>query len=137
MRVYVDTSVTLRVLFREHNPLPVWGRWTEAYASRLWLTEALRTLDRIRHVAGITDPEVALLRHDIELIHGDLHIIPLSDRILSRAGEAFPTIIGTLNAIHLATALHLREAIGLDAFLTHDTQLATAAAASGLAVMGV
>ena len=137
MKVYVDTSVTLRVLFREPHRLPVWGQWTEAYASRLWLTEALRTMDRVRVLAGMTDSQVALLRGDIELVHSDFHIIPLSDRILSRAGDAFPTAIGTLDAIHLATALHVREAVGLDAFLTHDTQLATAAAASGFAVQGV
>jgi predicted nucleic acid-binding protein len=137
MKVYVDTSVTLRVLFREPKPLPVWGKWTEAYASRLWLTEALRTLDRVRGLAGMTDSQVALLRRDIDLVHSDFHIIPLTERILARAGESLPTIIGTLDAIHLATALYLRDTTGLDLFLTHDAQLATAASASGFTVEGV
>ena len=137
MKVYVDTSITLRVLFREPHPLHVWGRWTEAYASRLWHTEALRTLDRVRVLAGMTDLQVALLRRDIELVHSDFHIIPLTERILVRAGESFPTNIGTLDAIHLATALHLRDTTGLDRFLTHDAQLATAASASGFTVEGV
>lgn len=136
MKVYVDTSVTLRVLFREPQPLPVWGRWTEAYASRLWFTEALRTLDRVRVLAGMSDSQVALLRRDIDLVHSDFHIVPLSERILARAGDSFPTVIGTLDAIHLATALHVRDTLGLDVFLTHDTQLATAASASGLTVEG-
>ena len=137
MKVYVDTSVTLRVLFREPHPLPVWGRWTEAYASRLWLTEALRTMDRVRVLAGMTDSQVAVLRRDIDLAHSGFHIIPITERILTRAGESFPTVIGTLDAIHLATAIHIRDTLGLDAFLTHDTQLATAAAASGFTVQGV
>ena len=136
MKVYVDTSVTLRVLFHEPHPLPIWGRWTEACASRLWFTEALRTLDRVRVLAGMTDSQVARLRRDIELVHRNLHIIPLSERILARAGESFPTVIGTLDAIHLASALHIRDTTGLDVFLTHDTQLATAASASGLTVEG-
>jgi predicted nucleic acid-binding protein len=136
VRVYVDTSVTLRVLFREPDPLPDWGKWTEAYASSIWHTEALRTLDRLRLMAAIDDKLVVERRADIELIHSVLQIIPLSDRTLSRAGESFPTVVGTLDAIHLATALHIRDTVGLDTFLTHDVQLATAAAASGLTVRG-
>jgi len=61
----------------------------------------------------------------------------MSEAILNRAAEAFPTIIATLDAIHLATALYIRDAVGLDAFLTHDTQLATAAMAMGFHVQGV
>ena len=37
----------------------------------------------------------------------------------------------------LATAIHIRDTLGLDAFLTHDTQLAAAAAASGFTVQGI
>lgn len=35
MRVFVDTSVVLRILFRESQPLSDWGEWTKAYASVL------------------------------------------------------------------------------------------------------
>ncbi|MEI6149868.1 MAG: type II toxin-antitoxin system VapC family toxin [bacterium] len=136
MRVYVDTSVVLRVLFREPNALPEWGQWTEAYASRLWFTEALRTLDRLRLLGAINDEQVAQRRRDIELVHSVLHIVPVSESILHRAGEAYSTVIGTLDAIHLATAIHVRDSGGLDALLTHDVQLATAATASGLLVRG-
>jgi len=136
MRVYVDTSVTLRVLFRELNALPDWGQWTDAYASRIWHTEALRTLDRCRLLSAIDDPQVVQLRRDIELVHSVFHVIPVTERILSRAGEAFPTVVGTLDAIHLASAMHIRDTVGLDVFLTHDAQLAAVAAASGFMVQG-
>lgn len=137
MRVYVDTSVTLRVLFCEPHPLPTWGQWTEAYASRLWYTEAMRVVDRMRLLAAIGDSQVVQLRRDIDIIHGTLHIVPVGERILARAGDAFPTVLGTLDAIHLATAIQLRESLDLDVFFTHDAQLAAAAAASGFAVDGV
>jgi predicted nucleic acid-binding protein len=137
MKVYVDTSVTLRVLFREPNPLPTWGQWTEAYASRIWYTEALRVVDRTRLTAGIDDQQVAQLRRDIDVIHRVFHVLPVSEHVLARAGDAFPTVVGTLDAIHLATAMQLRDAIGLDTFLTHDAQLANAAVASGFIVLGV
>jgi hypothetical protein len=48
MTVYLDTSVVLRVLFREPNPLDMWGKWEKAVSSSLWRVEALRTVDRLR-----------------------------------------------------------------------------------------
>jgi predicted nucleic acid-binding protein len=47
MIVYVDTSVVLRILLQEPNPLRIWGQWHKAYTSALWRVEALRTVDRL------------------------------------------------------------------------------------------
>jgi predicted nucleic acid-binding protein len=77
------------------------------------------------------------LRGHVGHIHQAFHIVSVSERILTRAGDAFPTVIGTLDAIHLATALQLRETVMIDAFITHDTQLATAAEAMGFTVHGI
>ena len=137
MKAYVDTSVAVRVLFGEPNPLPTWAQWTDAYASRLWHTEALRVLERIRIESRCEDDKAIRLRQSIDIVHGHFTIIPVTEQILSRAGEAFSTPIGTLDAIHLASALAVRDLIGLDVFLTHDVQLATAATAMGFAVEGV
>jgi len=44
--------------------------------------------------------------------------------------------LGTLNAIHLATLLQLRQDLDLElTLLTHDDQLARAALASGVKVI--
>ncbi len=138
MNIFLDTSVVLRVLFREPDPIPDWGDWDAAYASRLWHIEALRVLDRMRLMGAVDDGQVAHLRSEIERVHQSLHILPVSDRVLARAGESFATAIGTLDALHLASALLLRESgVRLDALLTHDEQLATAAMACGLCVRGV
>ena len=49
-----------------------------------------------------------------------------------------PTELGTLDAIHLATALLWTETTGESlAMATHDAALAIAARAHGLAVVGV
>ncbi len=137
MKVYLDTSVILRVLLQDPLKTPLWGKWTEAFSSRLWKTEALRTLDRLRLSQAIDDSQVAKLRRDIELVNDVLHIVPVTESMLARAGEAFPTIIGTLDAIHLASALAVRDSTGLDRLLTHDTQLATTARSLGLDVDGI
>jgi predicted nucleic acid-binding protein len=137
MTVYIDTSVILRILFREPNPVEVWGKWKRAFTSNLWRIEALRTVDRLRLSGDLSDQDVADLVRDIQVVHETLAIYPLIERILQRAGESFPTVVGTLDAIHLATALAIREVEPIDLLLTHDGQLATAARSVGFTVVGV
>ena len=136
MNVYLDTSVVLRVLFREPNPIDFWGSWERAYSSALWRIEALRTVDRLRLLHEITDVEVADLVRDIQTTHETFAIRPLDERILQRASETFPTVVGTLDAIHLATAIFIREFDNVDFLLTHDSQLGTAARSVGFHVRG-
>jgi predicted nucleic acid-binding protein len=137
MIVYVDTSVILRILFREPNPVALWGKWEKAFSSSLWRVEALRTVDRLRLSGDLSDEELADLIRDIRVVHQTLAIYPLSEKILQRASETFPTILGTLDAIHLATALAAREFASVDYLLTHDVQLGTAARSVGFSVLGV
>ena len=137
MTVYLDTSVVLRILFREPNPIKVWGKWGKAYSSSLWRVEALRTVDRMRLSGNLSDLDVANLTTDVQIVHETLAIHPVSERIWQRASETFPTIVGTLDAIHLATAVTIRESDGLDLILTHDLQLGTAARSLGFSVTGI
>jgi len=135
MTVYIDSSVILRILFREPNPVEVWGKWDSAFSSNLWRVEALRTVDRLRLAGDLSDEDVADLVREIRIVHETLAIHPLSERILQRASESFPTVVGTLDAIHLATALAIREVEPIDLLLTHDGQLATAARSVGFTVI--
>jgi hypothetical protein len=93
----------------------------------MWRVEALRTVDRLRLLHEISDTEVADLVRDVQRAHETMVIHALDERILQRASETFPTVVGTLDAIHLATAVFVRDTDGLDFLLTHDSQLATAA----------
>jgi predicted nucleic acid-binding protein len=136
MTVYVDTSVVLRILLHEPNPVGIWGQWSKAYSSALWRVEALRTVDRLRLTHEISDTEVAELVRDIQITHETFAIHPVTNHVLQRASETFPTVVGTLDAIHLATALSIREIETVDLLLTHDSQLATAARSLGFEVMG-
>jgi predicted nucleic acid-binding protein len=136
MKVYLDTSVVLRVLFRERNQIRIWGKWDRAYSSSLWRTEAYRTVDRLRLGGDLSDRDVSELAAEIETVHDTLAVVSLAETILRRASEAFPTTIGTLDAIHLSTALAIRESEQIDLLLTHDQQLAIAARALGFQVTG-
>ena len=136
MIVYLDTSVVLRVLLGESNPTDLWGKWDKAYSSSVWRVEALRTVDRLRLTHDITDTEVADLVRDVQTINHTLEIYPLNDRILQRASETFPTVVGTLDAIHLASAIFIREVQQIDFLMTHDSQLGIAARSLGFQIAG-
>src|SRR5437667_302406 len=66
-----------------------------------------------------------------------LEVVEVTAPVLARAAQPLPTELGTLDAIHLATALLWREHSGSDIVMaTHDVALATAARACGLTVVG-
>jgi hypothetical protein len=66
-----------------------------------------------------------------------IEIVPLDDFILERAGDPFPTSLGTLDAIHHASALAVRDELPGMVFATHDDELGLAASSMGFDVQGV
>ncbi len=58
--------------------------------------------------------------------------------VLARAAAPLPTVLATLDAIHLASALVWREITGEELIIaTNDPALARAARAQGFSVLGV
>jgi hypothetical protein len=58
--------------------------------------------------------------------------------VLDRAAQPMPTELGTLDAIHLASALLWKDTTGIDLVMaTHDRALGLAAQAHGLKVLGI
>ena len=94
-------------------------------------------MDRLRLGHEISDTEVAALVRDIQITHESFAIHPVTSPVFQRASETCPTVVGTLDAILLATALSIREIEKLDLLLTHDSRLATAARSLGFEVMGI
>ena len=138
MNVYLDTSVALRRLLRQPDALSPWGHWARVYASALLRVEALRTADRLRLEGALDDGQRAELSRQIAILADSVHLVPVSDAILKRAAEPFPTVLGTLDAIHLATALAVETQEGVRlTLLTHDGQLAQAARSMNLPVAGI
>jgi predicted nucleic acid-binding protein len=137
VKVYVDTSVVLRVVLGERRVLAEWPSIDVAMASELVRVEALRTIDRARIQLQLSDEEVASRREGVFAILGACHIARVDGVVLERAAEPFPTLVRTLDAIHLATALLIRTEHEDLVFATHDGQLATAARSVGFKVLGV
>lgn len=137
MSVYLDASVALRKLQREAGSLASWGRWERAYSSELLRVEVLRSIDRNRLKGALTDDDVAKLVAKAHAIFDAIELVELGPSVLSRASQPFLTPLGTLDALHLATALRLVESDAMElTFLTHDTELATAARSMNFTVEG-
>jgi predicted nucleic acid-binding protein len=134
---YVDASVLLRLALGQPDSLREWSKIERGVSSALVTTESLRTLDRLRLRVRMGDSEVAQRRAKILELIASLEIVEVDAVVLDRAAQPMPTELGTLDAIHLATALLWNEmtAEGLT-MATHDTALAIASAAHGLPVIG-
>ena len=138
MIAYVDASVLLRVALGQPNALPEWRQIDRGVSSALVMTESLRTLDRPRLRANLPDAEVAIRRAAILALVGSLELVEIDTIVLTHAAQPMPTELGTLDAIHLATALLWKESTGANLVMaTHDGALALGAQAHGLEVLGV
>jgi uncharacterized protein len=137
MIVYVDASVLLRLVLGQPPVLREWRSIDTAVASALVEVECLRTLDRFRLRGGVSDRDLALRREAVFELLRRFEVVEIERAVLARAALPLPTTLGTLDAIHLATAALWRESQGAElAMATHDAALATAARASGFSVIG-
>lgn len=138
MIAYVDASVLLRVALRQRDALPEWRQIQQGVSSALIMTESLRTLDRLRRRAKLSDEEIARRRATVLQLVASLELVDIDAVVLDRAAQPMPTELGTLDAIHLATALLWKEMSSVDLTMaTHDVALGLAARAHGLTVMGI
>ncbi|MGH2474536.1 MAG: PIN domain-containing protein, partial [Candidatus Limnocylindrales bacterium] len=112
MNVYVDSSVLLRIVLGEAGRLAVWSRITNAVSSELIRLECLRTVDRARITLGLEDRRVAGYRAELLEAIDSFSLVALDSLVLARATEPFPTLLGSLDAIHLASALLARDDFG-------------------------
>ena len=136
MIVYLDSSVVLRPLFAQPGRLRSWGKWTTAYSSELLGVECRRAIDRLRLEGLYDDAQVARAAQELIQIERTIRRVRLSRSIIHEASKAMPTIVKTLDAIHLASAILIRERRGIELlFSTHDTQQAIAARALGFTTL--
>lgn len=122
--LYLDTSAVVKLLLLERESMAL-----RAYlgdrgwaSSALLRTELPRALDRV-------DPSVVPQALDL-LAHGNLLVIDTP--VLDTATRLSPPSLRSLDAIHLASALELRDE--LTAFVAYDDRLLAAASALGMPV---
>jgi len=124
--VYLDTSALGRVLLGEPDGPAVLrelAAFDQRVASRLLRVE-LRRL-------GLREGRLAAA----DQLLGGVSLLPVDEQLLATAETLPPAGVGTLDALHLATALRLAGAGSLDALMTYDQRLAAAAAQHGVPVL--
>lgn len=133
---YLDTSVILRPLLGQGKALD-WHNWDSAYSSEILRLETRRVLDRLRLESALDDQGLAEAHQELARIEQHIGIVPLTRIVLQRAALPMPSIVKTLDAIHLTSALLLQENKDVRLkFATHDRQQAIAATALGFEIIG-
>jgi predicted nucleic acid-binding protein len=137
--LYLDTSVLLRLVLGETGSLPMEQiRSAELLvSSELLVVESRRTIDRLRVQGQLSHDDAAVRLALVADWLEAVDLVLLRPPILTRAGEPMPVALGTLDALHLATALVWQDRMDQQLTLaTHDAALAQAARAFGLGVVG-
>jgi predicted nucleic acid-binding protein len=134
---YLDSSVILRLVLGEPDRLLEWERIQAGVSSALAQVECLRTLDRLRLQENLSIDETATRKEAVFRLIEGVEVVELTGEILERAAQPFSVPLGTLDALHLATAMLWREVkkkrLGM---ATHDSALATAARSCGFEALG-
>ena len=125
--IYLDSSAVLKLVTAESesDALEDWlveRRDAPLVSSALTQVEVLRACRRL---------DEGLLPDARRLLRG-IDLLPMDASILDTAAELPTRVLRSLDALHLASALSLDP--DLDAFITYDARLVTAAEAAGLAV---
>ncbi len=125
---YLDSSVLMTHLMQEsdlRDSLSIEGEWISSEITEI---ECRRTLDRVRLQEQLPEEELAERLSELQLLLDSIQIVRVNAAVLKRAKEPFPTVVRSLDAIHLATAQLAKASF----FLTRDRQQAVAAKAIGL-----
>jgi predicted nucleic acid-binding protein len=134
---YLDTSALLRLVLGEPGALAEVLSAKALVSSELLAVESLRTIDRLRLQGALSAEEAASRRAKATQWLEAVDLVLLQRPVLARASEPFPTPLGTLDALHLATALVWRDRMHQALVVaTHDRDLALAARSFGLEVLG-
>ena len=137
MIAYLDTSALLRLVLGEPNALDALRKSEGLVSSELLAVESLRTIDRLRLRGALSVEDAAARGAAATEWLEAVDLVVLQRPVLARASEPFPVALGTLDALHLATALVWRDRMNQPLVVaTHDHDLATASRAFGFEVLG-
>jgi uncharacterized protein len=125
--IYLDSAAVVKLVHAEAESQAL-RDWLDERADTGWTSSTLLEIETFRAMARYAPDAVTRLHPVLDLI--DLVELDPSIRILAQTIR--PVTVRSLDAIHLATALRIREQ--LTSFITYDKRLAQAAGHAGLAV---
>jgi predicted nucleic acid-binding protein len=137
---YLDASVVLRIVLNEPEPLQEWRQIDNGITSEITRVECARVLDRLVNLEILQYEEIAEKENEVHDMLRRLDFVPLDRAVLHRASASYPRVVGTLDAIHLASALMYRDLHAADSeliFATHDRGLGEVARTQKFRVLGI
>jgi predicted nucleic acid-binding protein len=123
--IYLDTSVALAQLLAEDRVPPA-RLWSEELISSRLLEFELWTRLNARRLGGSHGPAAHALLARVGLLE-------MAAPVLARALEPFPIPVRTLDALHLASMVFVKERLPGLQLATYDSRLMTAARKLGVA----
>ncbi len=137
MIAYADSSAILRRVLPQPGAIADWDKIERLICGRLVEVECNRTLDRLRITQTLSLQQLERAREDLTAVLAHAEFVEVSPMVLRNAGAPMPVVLGTLDAIHFATARLWQDQHGLPLTMaTHDTALADAARLHGMPVLG-
>lgn len=137
--VYVESSAVLAWLLgeqSEHRVRVVLDSADHVFTSALTAVECSRALTRARLMSRITATEELAALQVLQQAEQTWNVHQLTDSVLLRACAPMPADpVRTLDALHVATMLVLRESIGPVSVLSLDERVRACATASGFDVL--
>ena len=121
---YVDSSVLVGYLLADARS-PSAGFWRNRLVSSRLLEYEVWNRIHARQVAASRGDEARALLMGVELME-------LTEPVLARALEPWPTPMRTLDALHLVTAEYLRRQAEAIELASYDVRLVAAAAELGI-----
>ena len=125
--IYLDASALMKLVRREGETEALL-EWLSLRPEQPVVTSELGRVEVLRAARRAGDPALAEAR----AVVGDIDLVPLDRAVQDIACDVGDPPLRTLDALHLASALLLGDA--LTAFVAYDQRLAGAARAAGLVV---
>jgi predicted nucleic acid-binding protein len=126
--IYLDSSAVMKLVRSERETVAL-SEWLAARPDQALVTSELGRAEVLRAARRAGGPALAEAR----AVVGDLDLIPLDRAAQDVACDIGSPLLRTLDALHLACALLLGEA--LTDVVAYDHRLADAAAQAGLSVI--
>lgn len=125
--IYLDSAAVVKLAHAEPQSQAL-RDWLDDRAETGWISSVLVEVESFRALARRTPDAVPRLQRVLDLIE----LVDLDPRVRIHAQAVRPMTVRSLDAIHLATALHAGDR--LTSFVTYDRRLSDAAAEAGLPV---
>jgi predicted nucleic acid-binding protein len=133
--IYLDSVAVVKLLHTEPHSQAL-RSYLDEHSDTDWASSTLLEIEAFRALARtVAIAEMPAIINRFHALMDTITRLDIDPGVRIMAQTVGPPTVRSLDAIHLATALRLREQRRLTTFITYDKRLADAAAGAGLPTM--